>query len=67
MTYLLGFAFKDYDNAFRNSGLILYTLGFMIADAIISVSKAHFYEYNETDTSFKYAAMIDPFLFYYWT
>jgi len=38
ITYLIGFAFKDYDNAFRNSGLILYTLGFMIADAISTLT-----------------------------
>lgn len=43
ITYLIGFAFREYDNAFRNSGLILYTLGFLIADAICSITKAEFY------------------------
>lgn len=66
LTYLIGFAFRDYDNAFRNSGIILYTFGFMIADAFISISQATFYKYNGGSTA-KFTAMIDPFLFYYWT
>ena len=47
ITYLIGFAFRDYDNAFRNSGLILYTVGFLIADAISSITKAEFYKYRD--------------------
>ncbi|CDW86996.1 abc transporter family protein [Stylonychia lemnae] len=66
VTYLIGFAFKEYDNAFRNSGLILYTLGFMMADAISSVTQTKFYEYEANEYDLKYILMIDPFVFYYW-
>ncbi len=59
--------FKEYDNAFRNSGLILYTLGFMVADAMIAITEQDFYENTKDSSKSKYIAMIDPFLFYYWT
>ena len=44
LSYLIGFVFKDYDNAFRNSGLILYTFGFLTADAISCISHTNFYK-----------------------
>eukprot|EP00347_Sterkiella_histriomuscorum_P008930 403343198 len=66
ITYLIGFAFRDYDNAFRNSGLILFTFGFLIADAISSITKAQFYHYEDDLRPYKFLAMIDPFVFYYW-
>lgn len=65
ITYLIGFAFREYDNAFRNSGLILYTFGFLIADAICSMTKSQFYKHYE-EQNFRFLAMLDPFIFYYW-
>jgi len=66
LAYLIGFAFKDYDNAFRNSGLLLYTLGFMLADSIMAITRADFFDVTPNESPVKYIAMVDPFIFYYW-
>ena len=66
ISYLIGFVFKEYDNAFRNSGLILYTFGFLVADAISSISHSEFYKIDQDLSRYRFFAMIDPFVFYYW-
>ena len=67
LAYLIGFAFKDYDNAFRHSGIILYSLGFMIADAVMAITEADFFRVTPNESAVKYIAMLDPFVFYYWS
>ena len=66
ITYLLSLFFKDQDYAFRNSGVILYTLGFMIADAFASNSEKEFYVMTPEEP-WKLIVMLYPFNFHYWT
>ena len=65
ITYLLSFVFPDQDHAFKNSGIILYTVGFLIADAIASIQDS-FYVVHDHDL-YKLIGMLYPFIFHYWT
>ena len=66
ITYLLSFLFKDQETAFKNSGLILYFFGFLIADTFSSVLEDDFYLVH-SDQLWKLAIMLNPFMFNYWT